>query len=79
MVLEIADNPHASVNEEQHPRRSCHLLRRHDVELHSAPVLADRLFNGGHTGHVDRRLVLQRRQDPGVWAAAVPKMDSGPY
>jgi hypothetical protein len=27
------------------------------------PILRDRLFDGGHSGHVDGRLVLQGRND----------------
>jgi hypothetical protein len=68
MVLEIADDPHAAMDEEQHarPRRArprCHVLRRHDVERHRAAVLGDRPFDGGHAGEVDRAPVLQCGED----------------
>jgi hypothetical protein len=63
MVLEVADDPHAAVDEQQHARLTGHLLRLHDVDLHGLTILRDGLFGCAHPGHIDRRLVLQRGQD----------------
>src|ERR1700759_5491616 len=60
MVLEISDDPDTAVNEQQHAGFGGGALRRHDVELHSLTILVDRLLDGGHSGQIDRRLVLQR-------------------
>jgi len=42
MVLEIADDPDAAMDEEQYARIAAHLLGLHDVQLHRAAILVDR-------------------------------------
>ena len=44
MVLEIADNPDAAMDKEQHTGILAHTLRLHDVELHCPPILVDGLL-----------------------------------
>lgn len=70
MVLEITSNPDCAVDEEEHSRRALHFLRLHNVELHGATILRNRLFDGGHSGHVHGIFVLQTGQDflrLGLW------------
>src|SRR5215469_6591191 len=63
MVLEVANNPNATVNEQQNARLLCFLLWRHDVQLYGSSVLCDCLFGYVHPGHVDGCLVLETSQD----------------
>jgi len=55
MVLKVADDPHAAMDEEQHTRLSVHMLGLHDVQLNGAPILRDGPSGRGDTRHVDRR------------------------
>ena len=63
MVLEIADDPDAAMDEQQHARIAAHLLGLHDVQLHRAAILADGLFGRRDARHVDGRLRLKPGQD----------------
>jgi len=47
MVLKVADDPHAAMDEEQHARLAAHMLRLHDVQLNGAPILRDGLLGRG--------------------------------
>jgi hypothetical protein len=59
MVLEIADEPDATMDEEHNARLAAHLRGLHDVELHVAAILADCPFRRRDAGHVDSRLGLE--------------------
>jgi hypothetical protein len=63
MVLEIADDPDAAVNEQQYAGLSGHVLGLHDVDFHGLTILGDGLLGRVHPRHVDWRLVLKLRQD----------------
>ena len=62
MVLEIAGDPYAAMDEEQHRRRAGDMLRLHDVELHATAILVNRLLGNDDTRQVDWRLCLQSGQ-----------------
>jgi hypothetical protein len=73
VVLEIAGDPHTAVEEHEYRKLACRVFGFHDVQLHGAAVLLDRLRRDDHPGQVHRSLGLQPGQHRAhLWARQGP-------
>jgi hypothetical protein len=74
MVLEIAGDPDAAVEEYGDGQRTVRLFRRHNVELDVASIFRDRILRDGDTRQINGRLRLntgQCRAD--LWTGQLPE------
>ena len=60
MVLKVADDPDAAMDEQKHAGLFAYLRGLHDVQLNGATILGDGPVPNRDAGHIYARLRLQR-------------------